>query len=55
MTPKIAEQLKDLRKGTLALRRNVRTFEEEIVVNSIRYSIEQAKLVFKNHNNKDKR
>ncbi len=51
MNPEIRKQLNELKKRTLKLRRHTRTFEEEVVVNSIKYSISQAELVFKNHNN----
>ena len=51
MTPELRKQLKDLKKRILILRRHARTFEEEVVVNSIKYAVQQAEKVFKNHNN----
>jgi len=50
MTPEIKKQLKDLIKKILILRQHARTFEEEVVVNSIKYAVQQAEKVFKNHN-----
>ena len=51
MTPEIKTKLCDLKIEALVLSQYAETFEEEIVVNSITYAIEQAELIF---NNRDK-
>ena len=53
ITPEIHTLLCNLKIETIKLEQHTQTFEEEIIVNSIGYALEQAKLVFKNRKEKE--
>jgi hypothetical protein len=49
MRLEVAKEIKDLRKRITRLRTYAETFEEEVMVNSIKYAVDQTEKIFKNN------